>query len=108
MIIARWHIDARFGQKPAVIDAVKTWCKAIGSQIGWTEERLRITTGAIGALESTVELEVLLDDMIELEASWNKLGSIAAHKEWGQQIEPRIVSGSTHWQIFRVVEQACA
>jgi len=54
MIIARWHIDARFGQKQNVIDALKTWARDIASQIGWSSDNLRIATGSIGALESTV------------------------------------------------------
>lgn len=31
MIIARWHIDARFGHKQAVIDSLKTWSRDIRS-----------------------------------------------------------------------------
>ena len=52
MIIARWHIDACFGHKQDVIDALKTWCRDIAIQIGWTADKVRIATGSIGALES--------------------------------------------------------
>jgi hypothetical protein len=104
MIIARWHIDARFGQKQNVIDALKTWTRNIASEIGWTNDKVRIATGSIGALESTVEMDVLVQDLTELNASWNKLGSMAAHKEWSKEIEPYIVSGTPRWEIFRIVE----
>ena len=104
MIIARWHIDARFGHKQNVIDALKTWSRDIASQIGWTSEKVRIATGSIGALESTVEMDVLVRDLTELDASWNKLGSTTAHKEWSKQIEPYIVSGTPRWEILRIVE----
>jgi len=103
-MIARWHIDARFGHKQIVIDSLKTWSRDIASQIGWTNDKLRIASGSIGALESTVEVDVLVKDLTELDASWNKLGSISAHKEWSKQIEPYIVAGTPRWEIFRIVE----
>ncbi len=103
MMIARWHIDARFGHKQAVIDAVQNWCRDIGEQIGWSADKLRITTGSIGALESTVELEVQVRDLAELDASWAKLGTIEGHKQWSKALEPNVVSATTRWDVFRVV-----
>jgi hypothetical protein len=102
--IARWHIDARFGHKQTVIDAVKKWSKEIASQIGWTADNLRIATGSIGALESTVEMDVVVRDLASLSASWEKLGAIPAHNEWSKQREPHIVSGTPRWGIFRIIE----
>jgi len=104
MMIARWRIDARFGHKQTVIDSVKTWSREIGSQIGWTKDELRIASDSIGALEYTIEMDVMVRDLTELNASWNKLGSIPAHREWSKQIEPYIVSGTPRWEIFRIVE----
>lgn len=103
MIVARWHIDARFGHKQTVLDSLKAWCETIGTQIGWTEDKVRITTGSVGALESTVELEVTLEDLSELNESWSKLGTIQAHKQWSIDVEPHIVSGTPKWDIFSVV-----
>ena len=102
MMIARWHIDARFGHKQTVIDSLKKWSADIGSQIGWTADKTRIVTGSVGALESTVEVEVQINDLTELNAAWAKLGTIEAHKKWSKDIEPNIVSGTTHWQVYRV------
>jgi hypothetical protein len=104
MIIARWHIDARFGHKQAVIESLKKWLRTIGAQIGWTENKVRIATGSVGALESTVEVDVTINDLAELNASWEKLGTIAAHKEWSKEIEPYIVSGTPRWDVFRIVD----
>ena len=102
-MIARWHIEARFGHKQTVIDLLKRWNEEIGSQIGWTEDKIRIVTGSIGALESTIESEVTIADLTELDNSFEKLGAIEAHKAWSKEIEPYVVSGTPHWQIFRVV-----
>jgi len=63
MMIARWNIDARFGKKQLVIDAVKAWCRDIGAQIGWTPDKLRVLSGAVGAPESAVVLEVAVEDL---------------------------------------------
>lgn len=101
MIIARWSIDARFGHKQAVIDSMLKWHREIGSTIGWTD--VRLLTGSVGVPESTVQAEVRLKDLAELNASWDKLATIDAHKEWSKSLEPYIVSGTPRWEIFRVV-----
>lgn len=103
MMIARWQIEARFGHKQTVIDLFKRWDAEIGSQIGWTADKTRLLTGSIGALESTLQSEVQIQDLAELGNSWDKLGSIEAHRQWSKDIEPYIVSGTPHWQIFRVL-----
>src|SRR3989304_4974585 len=103
MIIARWHIDARFGHKQTVLDSLKNWCRDIATQIGWTPDKVRITTGSVGALESPVELEVSIEDLSALDAAWSKLDTIEAHKKWGKDIESYIVSGTPRWEIYRVV-----
>ena len=104
MIIARWHIDARFGQKPTVIAALKSWNGDIASQIGWTKDNMRIASGAIGALESTLEVDVLVKDLASLNTAWDKLATIPAHKEWSKLLEPLIVSGTPRWEVLRVVD----
>ena len=37
-----------------------------------------------------------------LEKSWAALGKLDAHKAWGTQMEPYVVSGSSRREIFRV------
>ncbi len=103
MMIARWQIEARFGHKQTELDMFKRWNEEIGAQIGWTGDKVRVLTGSVGALESTIQSEVEVEDLAELGAAWEKLGAIEAHQQWSKDIEPYIVSGTPHWQIFRVV-----
>src|SRR5262245_61850092 len=103
MMIARWHIDARFGHKQAVLDAVKSWHREIGTQIGWALDKVRITTGSVGALESTVEVEIQIEDLTELDQAWKKLSAIEAHRQWSKDLEPNIVSATPRWEIYRIV-----
>jgi hypothetical protein len=103
MLIARWHIDARFGHKQAVIDSLKSWARDIGEQIGWRADQLRLTTGSIGALESTIEVEVTLTDLTQLNAAWEKLGTVEAHKQWSKNLEPHVVSGTQRWEVLRIL-----
>jgi hypothetical protein len=102
MIIARWHCHARFGHKPELIDRMKEWWKTIGKDIGQTD--YTISTGSVGAHESLVTVDVRVRDMAELNAQWEKLGQRQDHKDFGKAVEPLIVSGSTRWEIFRIVE----
>ena len=103
MMIARWRIEVRFGHKQTALDLLKRWHEDIGSQVGWTKDKFRIITGSIGAVESTIEAEVAIADLTELNDAFEKLSAIEAHKAWSKEIEPYVVSGTPHWQIFRVV-----
>lgn len=66
MLLARWQIDARFGQKQAVIELLKTWEREIAPQIGWLAGKGRLLSGSIGTSEATVEHEWLVDDLAAL------------------------------------------
>ena len=103
MMIARWQIEARFGHKHTVIDMLKRWNEEIGSQVGWTSDKVRLLTGAVGALESTIQSDVEIEDLADLGSAWKKLATIEAHKQWSKDIEPYIVSGTPTCQIFRVL-----
>lgn len=103
MIVARWSIDARFGHKQEVIDSLKNWLAEIGNQIGWNADNTRLLTGSVGARESTVQSEVVLKDLSELNACWEKLGTLEAHKRWSKDLEPLVVSGTPRWEIYRVL-----
>ena len=48
MLIARWQIDARFGQKQTVIESISKWTKEIAPQVGLLKGRM--LSGSIGAL----------------------------------------------------------
>ena len=103
MMVARWSIDAKFGYKQDVIDLMQRWLRDIGPQAGFSSDKTRLLTGSIGALEATIQSEHLVKDLAELNQAWEKLATIAAHKEWGKELEPHVVSGTSRWEIFRVL-----
>jgi hypothetical protein len=101
MMVAKWQIDARFGQKQKVIEKLKEWSSQIAPQVGL--HRGRILTGSIGALEATVVHEWEVADLVELHRAWTELANIPAHAQWSKDLEPFVVSGTARWEIFRVV-----
>ena len=101
MMVARWQFKARFGMKQAAIDAVKEWWQTVGAGIGQTD--CTIMTGSIGAEEALVTVNVRVDDLTALNEQWERLAQRDDHKQWGERFEPLIVSGSTRWEIFRIV-----
>lgn len=103
MLIARWTIEAKFGHKPEVISQMRRWLDEIGSQIGWTPDRVKLLNGSIGARESTLQTEIAIADLHELDVAWEKLGNLDSHKAWSKALEPHVVSGTQRWEIFRVL-----
>ncbi len=101
MLIARWQIDARFGHKQAVIDAIKQWTRDVAPQVGLLKGRM--LSGSIGALEATVEHNWEVESLAELEGAWAKLGSNETHRQWSKDLEPFVVSGTARWNIYRVL-----
>ncbi|HSQ81395.1 MAG TPA: hypothetical protein VLU54_09720 [Casimicrobiaceae bacterium] len=103
MMVARWSIDAKFGYKQDVIDLMQRWLRDIAPQVGISADKTRLLTGSIGALEATIQSEHLVKDLSELDQVWAKLATIPAHKQWSKDLEPHVVSGTSRWEIFRVV-----
>jgi len=103
MMIARWQIDARFGHKQTLIDMLRDWTTRVAPQAGLDPARGKILTGSIGALEATVEHNWEISDLAELEKVWARLGTLEAHRQWGKDLEPFVVSGTAKWNIYRVL-----
>ncbi|QCI66048.1 hypothetical protein [Phreatobacter stygius] len=103
MLIARWQIDAKFGQKQTVIDMLHRWERDIGSTAGIDKMDIKILTGSIGAREATVEVNHTVENLAQLETFFEAIGKNDAHKQWGKDLEPHVVSGSSRWNIYRVV-----
>jgi hypothetical protein len=103
MMVARWSIDAKFGYKQNVVEAMKRWLRDIGPQAGIKDDRTRLLTGSVGALEATVQTEHLIEDLAELNQVWDKLATIPAHQQWSKELEPHVVSATSRWEIFRVL-----
>jgi hypothetical protein len=103
MFIARWQIDARFGQKQAVIDLSRKWEREVGSKAGTDNMDFKILTGSIGAREATVEANHTIESIAQLERFFESIGKIDAHRQWSKDLEPHVVSGSALWNIYRLV-----
>lgn len=102
MIVARWHVNARFGHKQDLINELKTWWSTIGREIGQTD--YTIMTGSIGAAESLITVDVRCRDLAELHQQWDALARREDHAKFSTKIEPLLVSGSTRWEVFRTVD----
>ncbi len=103
MMIARWHCEARFGHKGEVVALMKEWQEQIGSQTGLDISE-RIVTGSVGAKEAAFESEFAIGGLGELQQFFDKIGAIKMHEDWGKRMSEVVVSGSTYWEVYRVVE----
>ena len=103
MMVARWSIDAKFGDKQAVIDMMQRWLRDIGPKAGVKADRTRLLTGSVGALEATVQSEHVVEDLAELNRTWDKLAALAEHAKWSKELEPHVVSGTSRWEIYRLL-----
>lgn len=101
MIIARWHVNARFGHKQELIAELQHWWNTTGREVGQTDAT--ILTGSVGAAESLITVDVRCKDMAELQRQWDQLAQNKEHQQFALRIEPLLVSGSTRWEILRPV-----
>ena len=103
MMVARWCIVAKFGYKQELLKLMEKWLDEVGAQVGFTKDKVRLITGSVGALESMIQTEHTVNDLAELNATWEKLANIPAHTKWSKDIEPFVVSGTNKWEIYRIV-----
>jgi hypothetical protein len=103
MFSARWQIDAKFGYKQTVLDLLKRWEQDVGPHVGLDKLDFKVMTGSIGAREATIETHHTVETLAQLEAFFATIARMEAHRQWGKDLEPHVVSGSSLWQIFRVV-----
>jgi hypothetical protein len=103
MFVARWQIDARFGHKQTAVELLRKWEREIGRQAGTDKMNFQLLTGSVGARESTIETNQTVESLAQLESFFAAIGKIEAHKQWGKEIEPYVVSGSPCWSIYRVL-----
>lgn len=104
MMIARWSCEAKFGMKAEALALLKEWQDQIGVQVGMEATRLRTITGSVGAREALIQDEFEIRDLTELDTFFSKLAQVKMHADWGKKMGEVIVSGSTYWDVFRVVE----
>ena len=103
MMVARWSISAKFGDKQAVVDMMQRWLREIGPKVGLKPDRTRLLTGSVGALEATVQSEHVVEDLAELNRTWDQLAALPEHQKWGKELEPHVVSGTSRWEIYRLL-----
>ncbi len=103
MFVARWHIDARFGHKQTVIELMQRWLSDVGSKAGTDRMEPKLLTGSIGAQESALEVDHTVESLAQLESFFTAIGRTDAHRQWGRDLEPYVVSGSPVWKIYRVI-----
>jgi hypothetical protein len=104
MMIARWQFTAKFGRKQEAIDLIKQWDEQIGIQTNIVVSKARLITGSVGAGESLVEQEFEIENLQELDEFFAKIATIQMHSDWGPKMGEVIVSGSTRWEVFRVID----
>ncbi|MGZ3236546.1 MAG: hypothetical protein ACXWIN_00710 [Burkholderiaceae bacterium] len=54
--------------------------------------------------EATIVHEREVADLVELDRAWAKLATLPAHAQWGKELEPLVVSGSSRWKVCWVIE----
>ncbi|TPJ27656.1 hypothetical protein [Mesorhizobium sp. B2-7-2] len=104
MFSARWQIDAKFGHKQTALELMRKWEREIGSQVGLADMKFQLMTGSVGAREATIEAHHQVESLAQLEEFFAKIAKIDAHAKWGKELEPYVVSGTSQWTIFRIVE----
>jgi len=103
MLIARWSCEAKFGMKGEALALLKEWQEQIGAQVGMEAKRLRTITGSVGAKEALIEDEFEIDNLTQLDEFFSKIARVKMHADWGKKMSEVIVSGSTKWDVYRVV-----
>lgn len=103
MMIARFQIEARFGHKDTVLEMSRRWAEEVGAKVGMNLSKTRILTGSVGVCESVVVMESEISDLGELQATWDKMAKLDAHKKFAKDLEPHVVSGSNRWEVYRVL-----
>ena len=104
MMIARWTCEAKFGMKSEALALHKEWSEQIGPQTDIDMSTSRVITGSIGAKEAIIQDEFEIANLAELDAFFEKIGSIKMHADWGKKFSEVVVSGSTYWEVYRVVD----
>ena len=61
-------------------------------------DRIDRRAGSDGRIASQVE------SLAQLEEFFARIGKIDAHAKWGKEMEPYVVSGTSLWNIYRIVE----
>ena len=104
MMIARWTCEVKFGYKNEALALHKEWEEQIGSQTDIDVSKTRTLTGSVGAKEAIIQSEMEIANLGELDAFFDKIASVEMHADWSKKFGEVVVSGSTYWEVFRIVD----
>ena len=104
---ARWLLDARYGCKQDATALLVEWVTTVGAAAGVAPADARVSTGALGAPESRLELELAFASMAEWEAFLARIPA-AEHRAWSQRVQGMVVDGSPRWEVLRAVDVPAA
>jgi hypothetical protein len=44
-----------------------------------------------------------VENLGELNQTWDQLATLPEHQKWGKELEPHVVSGTSRWEIYRLL-----
>jgi hypothetical protein len=100
MYIARWHFTANFGHQATCVELLRKWEVDVGQRIGWRLGSTRISSGLIG--DETVELEVRLDDLGDLESAFKDMEKVPYHAQ--HMLDLAKHTTASRWTVHRVID----
>jgi hypothetical protein len=104
MFVARWSIEVRFGHQEDAFRVIDSWWTEVAGRVGWDRKMARRLAGTVGPSQSRFEIEVMIPNLVTLEKVWEQFKDLRGQKEFSQNLEPYIVSGSNRWEVFQVLE----
>lgn len=105
-VVAKWLVPAAFGQRMAVCKLLHEWLDEVAQPAGADTSKARVLAGAIGQEETTVELELGVWSLAELE---NTLASVNTEKHWNWASRlQHCLAGSPRWVVLNAVSKAQA
>ena len=76
----------RYGTKLDAVELVQEWLSTVASKASGNMQRAEILSGAIGAPESRLELELSFASLQELEVFWGTVPP-AEHRLWSKKLQ---------------------
>ena len=106
MVICQWHLDIVYGKQAEALRIMRAWGTEKFASSEFRRARgARLLAGLLGASASHLIDEYTFESLADFEAALGGMGApqFKAHSE---ALAPFIVSGSQHWVVYRVLEQA--
>jgi hypothetical protein len=104
MIVCQWHLDLVYGKQAKALEIMKRWAKDkfVHSEFK-KASGARLLVGVVGKSASHVCDEYYFNSLADFESALKGMSEERFRKH-SNALAPYIVSGSQHWEIYRVVE----